>query len=232
MKVDMMLSTFGMGRRRRRRRVSFSNRRASVFSILPALPHGDTLHHQPSAPDALGCVIHSFIHPKCRTANRSLLEYCCIGIPIEVGENSILSNITLLTSSNLIRLPSNIIIQTIPLNNEQFATFAFGFHDNMKAAYSHENQLTYFGQPLATLAHKLHCQINDLFSNETNKSLWTLKIFPIASNPNESFEKTLQLILSNENLSSKYQYVSIEEIRKHRDISLTIQYRSNLINCT
>lgn len=200
--------------------------------ILPALPHGDTLHHQPSAPDVHGCVIHSFIHPKCRTSKRSLLEYCSIGIPIEIGDNSILSNITLLTYSNVLQLPANLIVQTIPLTNERFATFAFGFYDNMKANHSSEHPITYFGQTLGNLAKKLHCQLNDLFTNEKNQSLWTLKIFPITSNANESFEKTLQLIVSNEHLSTKYEYISIEEILKHRDITLTIQYRSNIINCT
>lgn len=102
----------------------------------------------------------------------------------------------------------------------------------MKATYSNENQLTYFGQTLGTLSKKLHCQWNDLFPNEKTKSLWTLRIFPITSNANESFEKTLQLILTNENLSTKYEYISIEEILKQRDITLTIQYRSNIINCT
>lgn len=205
--------------------------------ILPALPHGDTLHHQPSAPDVHGCVIHSFIHSKCRTSKRSLLEYCCIGIPIEINENTILSNLTILTYSNLneniLQLPSNLIMQTIPLNNEEFATFAFGFYDNMKMNYNkNEDQMLYFGQTLLKLSKKLHCQINDLFDDDNVKSLWTLKIFPITKNPNESFEKTLKLIHSNEFLTSKQQYVSIKDILQHRDISSIIHYRSNLINCT
>jgi hypothetical protein len=182
-------------------------------------------------------VIHSFIHPKCRQAKRSLLEYCCIGIPIEIGENTILSNITLLTYSdlyeNILQLPANLIMQTIPLNNEQFATFAFGFHDNMKATYNNDDKMLYFGQNLSILAKKLHCQIDDLFDkDETNKSLWTIKIFPVTTNPNESFEKTLKILLSTDILPSKEHYVSIKEILKHRDINLAIQYRSNLINCT
>jgi fucose-1-phosphate guanylyltransferase len=205
--------------------------------ILPALPHGDTLHHQPSAPDVYGCVIHSYIHPKCRSLKRSLLEYCCIGIPIEIGENTILSNLTILIYSdiyqNILQLPSNLIMQTIPLNNEEFATFAFGFYDNMKATYNNDDKMLYFGQTLTILSTKLHCHINDLFDNENNKSLWTLKIFPVTKNPNESFEKTLKLILSNHFLPSKqHEYVSIKEILQRRDISATIQYRSNLINCT
>ena len=208
------------------------------FSILPALPHGDTLHHQPSAPDVHGCVIHSFLHPKCRQNPRSLLEYCCIGMPIDIGENTILSNLTLLTCThfheNLLRLPPNLIMQTIPLNNERFATFAFGFHENMKATYENPAQMVYFGQPLPILARKLHCEVIDLFdADETQKSFWTLKIFPVASNPNESLEKTLQLLLSANALPGKEDdYVSIKDILKRRDINSIIQYRSNLINCT
>jgi hypothetical protein len=123
-------------------------------------------------------------------------------------------------------------MQTIPLNYEEFATFAFGFHDNMKATYNDDDKMLYFGQTLSTIAKKLHYSINDLFDDENDKSLWTLKIFPITKNPNESFEKTLKLILSNDPIMSKEQYVSIKEILKQRDISATIQYRSNLINCT
>ncbi|UJR22283.1 hypothetical protein I4U23_025342 [Adineta vaga] len=205
--------------------------------ILPALPHGDTLHHQPSAPDVHGCIIHSFIHPQCRSSKRSLLEYCCIGIPIEIGENTILSNITLLTYTNLhgniLQLPSNLIMQTIPLNAEQYATFAFGFRDNMKAIYkTNDKSLNYFGQTLLTLAKKLHCDVTHLFDDENDQSLWTLKIFPVTTNPNESFEKTLELIRSDDPIISKHQYVSIKEILKRRDISAIIHYRSNLINCT
>ena len=210
------------------------------FSILPALPHGDTLHHQPSAPDVHGCVIHSFIHPKCRQHPRSLLEYCFIGMPIDIGENTILSNLTLLTYShsyeNILRLPANLIMQTIPLNNEQFATFAFGFHENMKATYDNNEQMVYFGQPLSILARKLHCEVIDLFdADENQKSLWTLKIFPVTSNPNESLEKTLQLLLSPNVLPRKEDdndHVSIKDILKRRNINAIIQYRSNLINCT
>lgn len=205
--------------------------------ILPALPHGNTLHHQPSAPDVHGCVVHSFIHPQCRQNQRSLLEYCCIGMAIDIGANTILSNLTLLTYShfheNILRLPENLIIQTIPLNNELFATFAFGFHDNMKATYENNEQMFYFGQSLSILAKKLHCEMVDLFDvDETQKSLWTLKIFPVTNNPNESLEKTLKLILSSDPLASKDEYVSIKEILKRRDINSIIQYRSNLINCT
>ncbi|CAF3034997.1 unnamed protein product [Rotaria sp. Silwood2] len=207
-----------------------------LFRILPALPHGDTLHHQPSAPDVHGCVIHSFIHPKCRSSKRSLLEYCCIGIPMHIGENTILSNITLVTYSdfnqNILHLPSNLIMQTIPLNDELFATFAFDFHDNMKITYNTNDKILYFGQTLSTIAKKIHRHIDDLFDDENNKSLWTLKIFPVTKNPNESFEKTLKLILLNDFIMFEKQYVSIQEILKQRDISLTIQYRSNLINCT
>jgi hypothetical protein len=123
-------------------------------------------------------------------------------------------------------------MQTIPLNNEQYATFAFGFYDNMKATYNNDDKMLYFGQTLSILSKKLQCDINDLFDDENNKSLWTLKIFPITKNPNESFEKTLKLILSKNFILSKQEYVSIKEILQHRDISATIQYRSNLINCT
>lgn len=200
------------------------------------MPHGDTLHHQPSAPDVHGCVIHSFIHPKCRTSNRSLLEYCSIGFPMHIGENTILSNITLVTYSdlnqNILHLPSNLIMQTIPLNDDSFATFAFGFHDNMKQTYTDIDKIHYFGHPLSAIAKKLHRQIDDLFDDKNNKSLWSMKIFPVSKDPNESFEKTLHLISSNDTTISGKSYVSIQEILKHRDISLTIQYRSNLINCT
>ena len=195
------------------------------------------MHHQPSAPDVYGCVIHSFIHPQCRSSKRSLLEYCCLGIPIQINENTILSNITLVTYSdfndNMLYLPSNLIMQTIPLDDEQFATFAFEFYDNMKATYNNnDDKLLYFGQTLSVIAKKIHCHINDLFDNENNKSLWTLKIFPVTKNPNESVEKTLKLILLNDFTISEKRYVSIQEILKYRDIPLTIQYRSNLINCT
>ena len=178
-----------------------------------------------------------FIHPKCRSARRSLVEYCSIGIPIQIHENTILSNITLLTYSELnqtiLQLPPNLIMQTIPLNNEQFATFAFGFYDNMKATYNNDDKLSYFGQTLSILAKKLHCQIDDLFDpDEPNKSLWTLKIFPVTTNPNESFEKTLKLLLLNDSIQSNEQYISIKEILKQRDITAIIHYRSNLINCT
>ncbi|CAF2031603.1 unnamed protein product [Rotaria magnacalcarata] len=204
--------------------------------ILPALPHGDTLHHQPSAPDVYGCVIHSFIHPKCRSSKRSLFEYCCIGVPMQIGDNTILSNITLVTYSDfnqtILHLPSNLIMQTIPLNNELFATFAFGFHDNMKITHNNLDKILYFGQPVSTLAGRIHRTIDDLFDDENNRSLWTLKIFPVTRDPNESFEKTLNLIISNDFTMSEKQYVSIQEILKRRDISSAIQYRSNLINCT
>ena len=213
-----------------------SNISFSSSSILPTLPHGDTLHHQPSAPDVLGCVVHSFIHPRCRSSQRSLIEYCSLGLPVHVGENTILSNVTLLTyaefDQHLLELPANLIMQTIPLRNEQFATFAFGFHDNMKAVHGDLDKMIYFGQTLDTLAKKIHRRREDLFTDEANRSLWTLKIFPVTSNPNESFEKTLQLILGSDLSISGLAFVSMKDILQLRDISLLIQYRSNLINCT
>lgn len=218
-----------------------TNEREKVISlifltrILPALPHGDTLHHQPSAPEAHGCVIHSFIHRQCRSSERSLIEYCSLGIPIEIGENSILSNITLLTSSKPLKLPSNLIIQTIPLLNERYATFAFDFHCQMKKTFVDLREMKYFQRSISDLADEQHCQVENLFDHSSTRSLWTLKIFPVMKNPNESFEQTLHLINREEKshrMPSDQKYVSIQEILQQRDISALIQYRSNLINCT
>ena len=197
------------------------------------MPHGDTLHHQPSAPDAFGCVIHSFIHHQCRSSKRSLIEYCCLGIPITIGENSILSNVTLVTSPSDIQLPSNLVLQTIPLMDERYATFAFDFHDQMKKTYDDLSQMKYFGQTLIDLAKKVHCTIEELFDHDDSRSLWTLKIFPVMNEANQSFENTLRLISnSNKSLQSKETLISIKGILQQRDIAALIQFRSNLINCT
>jgi len=158
---------------------------------------------------------------------------------IHIGNNSILSNITLLTFSDLsrpiIQLPLNLIMQTIPLHQEKFVTFAFRFNDNMKARYdNNNNNMQYFGQSLTTIAQKLDCHINDLFEDENNKSLWTLRIFPITNNPSQSFEQTLQLVEGIIQLTEEEQQqrVSIKDILKERHISTLLHYRSNLINCT
>lgn len=193
------------------------------------------MHHQPSAPEAHGCVIHSFIHQQCRSSARSLIEYCSLAIPIDIGENSILSNITLLTSSKPLKLPSNLILQTIPLIGERYATFAFDFHVQMKKTYTDLKEMKYFHRSLTDLAEERHCSLENLFDSSSSRSFWTLKIFPVMNNPNESFERTLHLL--NNNLHSirvdpKENYVSIQEILQQRDISALIQYRSNLINCT
>lgn len=158
-------------------------------------------------------------------------------MPLVIGENTILSNITLLTcadlQSEILQLPPNLIMQTIPLTGERFATFAFGFHDNMKATYNTADaQVNYFGQTLAVLAKKLECDVEHLFEDGADRSLWTLKIFPVTSNANESFEKTLRLISLNDTGISKHECVSIKGILQLRDISAILHYRSNLINCT
>lgn len=191
------------------------------------------MHHQPSAPEAVGCVIHSFIHQQCRSSKRSLIEYCCLGIPIRIGDNSILSNVTLLSSSSDVELPSNLVLQTIPLIDGSFSTFAFDFHDQMKKTYAQIDEMKYFQQSIDDLARKLQCSKEDLFEPNDVRSLWTLKAFPICSTANESFESTMKIISrTNQTFDKEIRRISIKDILQQRDINSLIQYRSNLINCT
>jgi hypothetical protein len=131
-----------------------------------------------------------------------------------------------------VKLPANLIMQTIPLNNERYVTFAFDFHANMKATYNNDSELTFFLHTADQLCRRLSCSKGDLFDNEQHRSLWTLKIFPITNDPTSSFELTWKLLSTNDCLSSELMFVSMKEILQQRDITALIQYRSNLINCT
>lgn len=186
-----------------------------------------------------GTVLHSIVHPMSCLYDSSLFEYCDINIGINIGKNSIVSNVQI-EGFSVQRLqydiPDNTLIHTAAVC-DGFVTIACGINadikKNFKDKYSFE--VDFFGKTLkSTLAPDVDC-----FSNNCDTfSLWNAKIFPIKNTPEDSLKETLKLISSVNEDEMQYLYfnldeecvklISLSDILIFKNIEKMISYQNSL----
>ena len=71
-------------------------------------------------------------------------------------------------------------------------TICFGIHDNLKA--TEIENLTIAGVPLVQILPFVGLTASDLWRENESRSMWNARLFPSASSPSESSEKSLKLV--------------------------------------
>ena len=97
------------------------------------------------------CLIHCYQELPSKVGKHTVLEYCDIGENSVVGDNCILSNVTLHLGSSV---PDNTFMTTICVSVDGilglFVTVVFGISDNVKKTATAEDlgKLVFYGVPL------------------------------------------------------------------------------------
>ncbi|KAG8172959.1 hypothetical protein JTE90_018647 [Oedothorax gibbosus] len=143
-----------------------------------------------------GTIIHSVIHSWSVIPESSVVEYCDIHIAMDVGSNCIISNVQVdgfPIQRVPHKVPDNTMLHTVILK-EGFVTVAFGLADDIKKSHPVEDYLEveYFGKKLGNFI-KMMDPIFD--TSVTRVSLWTAKLFRVCSTPEDSFKRTLEMVL-------------------------------------
>ena len=190
-----------------------------------------------------GCVMHSVLSDKSHISKMAILEFCHFNQPLNVLENSLLSNCEFLCfppKKNVIKIPKNTFMHTIPviLNNTiKYVTLTFHIDDDIKKNVKTEEleNLLFFQKNLKEVAALLDISISQMFSSitsETTFSLWNAQLFPVADSMSESFELTLNLITGIKEGkkfdSNQHMSMSIQNILEKRSVDQMLEYRNEL----
>ncbi|KAK3100415.1 hypothetical protein FSP39_019622 [Pinctada imbricata] len=200
-----------------------------------------------------GCVMHSAIPADLFVSENTVVEYCDFNVPLDIGQNSIISNCCVLKSNlppktTKVRIPHNVFLHTVPVKNAkgtQFATVAFHINDNLKKEIQAADfqKLPYLGYDVEDAVKYCHIDIatskgqGDHHDNTDGKSiysLWNLCVFPLEPNMTLSLLSALDLIRAIQkkddticNFSGK-DLVSMETIIKKKDVMIMLDYREEL----
>ncbi len=144
----------------------------------------------------------------CDFNQKSLIEYCFIDKDINlcVDEFCYLNNCMLikkdLNPSEMLNVPANICMHTVPINNEnttKYITIFFNRNDDLKKDYESIESIIFLGQ---TIPNQFLEPIR--FTNQNAFSIWNMKIFKAFNKTTDSFVNSLKFInnylsLKNEN---------------------------------
>lgn len=198
---------------------------------------------EPSVPGSQisGVVMHSLVHQQSTIPHSTVLEYCKFQVPVQVGDNCILSNCQLegLTDS-CVQVPGNLIMFTVSVSGaacKGYVTVAFGIDDDLKLSLRDEGKLCYFGQNFAKLVERNVIGSGSLFKGSAaSVSLWEAKLFSVRPTMTAAFLSTLELVRAVvEGMQravgwESSAHVSMEDILKWKDISEMLKHQSAIFS--
>ena len=199
---------------------------------------------QDEGQDILGCVMMSALHKNSTVHNRCIIEYCNFEIPVDVGNNCLISNCEVkaqdVNNRDKLTCPSSTFMHTVPLSFQgktKYATVLFANDDNLKkkSPLKEAGELTYFGKSLKEVFADAGIILNaDTFTNDDNSaaSLWTMKLFPLMDTMSWSFLSAIKQVEALRNGSkwptTNEPRVSMADIMKMKDVSTMLEYRNKL----
>ncbi|KAM3876071.1 fucose-1-phosphate guanylyltransferase [Diretmus argenteus] len=163
---------------------------SSAFSVYPNEgPEGSTV----------SCVMYSVLDPSCSVAPRSVVEYSRLEMGVTVGRGSIVSGCWVRPG---LSVPDKVFMHSLCVNHQdqdRFVTIIFGIDDNLKhsvEAPAYMDRLKLFGVSLLDCLS--HWGLGDgvlRFSGDTSGcSLWNACLFPVCSDPQSSFSRSLEML--------------------------------------
>ncbi|WAQ99604.1 FPGT-like protein [Mya arenaria] len=209
---------------------------------------------------SLGCVMHSSLPLSSYIPETAVVEFCHFGIPVRVGQNCILSNLTYTIKTEndcedvnavnagnqeCLEFPPNIFIHTIPVqvdNETQFATVFFHIKDNLKKMepandisrlHFHGKTVQEYVKVVNLTGEKVQPKPSDAKS-KTN--LWFACLFPVTQSPSQSLQLALTCIRALKTDDPKLvslettTVVSMAAILKSKDLNAMLKQRNNLYN--
>ncbi|CAG2190353.1 FPGT [Mytilus edulis] len=195
-----------------------------------------------------GCVMHSCLTSDSTVSPGTVVEYFHADIPVNIGQNSIISNCALLTSEvseslNHCDVPHDLFLHTVPVfhnGSTMYVTIFFHVKDNLKKQ-APAKDLIFLQRTLGDVLSICKLDIQKLANkgsgdedNSGKLSLWTAPIYPLEKTMSKSFVLSMKTItkIRTENKSdlnlNDYSLVSIAEILKIKDFKTMLSFRSKL----
>lgn len=207
----------------------------------------------------LGCIMHSCIPTECFVSSNTVLEYCHFELPLQVGQNSIISNCALFEedlSDNLLtptQTPHNIFLHTVAVRHQdqtKYATVVFHIDDDLKkqVPISSVIEASYLGYDIQRFIE--NCKLTQFQLDEDTggvqreregegqalTSLWQMCLFPLESSMTRSLVLALTAAKAAQSNNpdmvdlSGYHVVSMEEILDMKDVRAMLKYREGLFS--
>jgi len=204
---------------------------------------------------ALGCVMHSVLPMASLISETSVVEYCNFHIPVNVGQNCIVSNCELVQGiktedagdvkcpPDSIVFPNDIFIHTIPVIDEgvtKYATVVFDIRDNLKkTAYNDDIlKLPFLGKYVEDYAATVKIDLSKVKAGMEDPgskvNLWFSCLFPLVPSMSQSLLLALMSVeaLKKDDLHAvsftSFKLVSMATILKQKDVFAILKQRTEL----
>lgn len=196
-----------------------------VFNCWTLTQNGDEASGIPAkktklSDTSLGCVMHSVLPHRSVVSDSSIVEYCNFDVPVEIGENTIINNCSVLSEDysqlvkrkHVVEIPNGVFLHTVPViidSVSKFVTLNFDIDDNLKQQ-SPIHKLPFLGKSLKKfcslfdldndlilpVGKKPNSQVDDGKKNDDVITLWDACLFPVMDSSTESLLKSLEIIKS------------------------------------
>lgn len=124
----------------------------------------------------------SYVGGRAVVSDHAYLEQSYVLDDSEIGLGSVVSNLKMRGT----KVPGNIVLHGLPLQNGKHVTRIYGVLDNPKAEL-------YFNIPLRELIQKWNLSEEEIWSEGIARDLWNAKLFPICDTMQESLSWALRV---------------------------------------
>ncbi|KAK3576413.1 hypothetical protein CHS0354_026750 [Potamilus streckersoni] len=203
----------------------------------------------------LGCVMHSILPQNSFTSSRSVLEYCHFDTPVQVGQNTILSNCRLLSTekcmngqgekatSSSVKVSDNLFLHTIPVTVEdktQFVTIFCDIEDNLKKVAVNNDiaKLHFLQKTVEDVATILDIDLKETAPHPSipgsKINLWFSSLFPVVDTMSQSLMLSLKAIKAIREEKAgmvsfkEYPLYSMARVLQTKDLMSMLAYREEL----
>lgn len=129
----------------------------------------------------------SYVGRRAVIGRKAYLENCYVLDEAQVGAGSILSNLKLRSR----RVPENVALHGLPLQNGKYVVRIYGVLDNPKGTY--QAGAPYLSSTLPEMVEVLKLSAEDLWKEGTSRDLWNAKLFPVCDTMEEAADWALKL---------------------------------------
>ncbi|KAJ8418608.1 hypothetical protein AAFF_G00001070 [Aldrovandia affinis] len=186
------------------------------------------------------CVIHCILHPSCTVGPGTVIEYSRIGSHVTVGRNTIISGCWINSGQCV---PSGAFMHSLSVNVDGttgFVTVMLGIEDDLKqsvTSLSDLNKLQLFGTTLIKCLEQwgLNTESLKFTGGGTSLSLWNARIFPLCSDPRNSFTLSLAMMrsayaISSYRVTKDHRLLSLQEILQYKNLEEMGKFRNKLFD--
>lgn len=142
----------------------------------------------------LGTLVNSYVGPTVCTATDTYIEDSLLDGTITIEEGAVVSNVISETGEYIVR--RNIVFDQTPIkgSSEQYVSRLYGVYDNPKLSVDNPAS-TFLNELWDVFFESNRITADDLWQGQKNseRSLWTAKLFPLSSSREESITGTVWL---------------------------------------